>query len=200
MIPEFRPWTKAEESVLVNLWNTGAHAAEIGKAMERSRHAIIARAGKLRLGKRRPHKMRGPDTLNQVRRLVREGLSSSQIGERLGFHESTIREWRREMDLSVPRGAQVKTASRVIVFPTQDYTPRLAEKAADGGDGIAFGAAHPNQCKWPLWADTERTGSVCGCAATPGRPYCETHAKRAFRTQPATLGGVADYSSQPEAA
>ncbi|MCA3244989.1 MAG: hypothetical protein ING29_00790, partial [Azospirillum sp.] len=61
MIPEYKPWTAAEEEILRQLWTDRKSAEEIGNAMERTKNAIIARACKLQLGNRK-HKKRGPDT------------------------------------------------------------------------------------------------------------------------------------------
>ena len=185
MIPEYKPWTAAEEEILRQLWTDRKSAEEIGKAMERTKNAIIARACKLQLGNRK-HKKRGPDTLNQVRRMVREGMSTGAIAKALDFHCSKVREWRRQMGIS----AKLSDfgGKTVFFFPTapapSNYELRPAEKASDGGNGIAFGTARHGECKWPLWADADRTGNVCGCAAIQGRPYCEAHSARAFRAKP----------------
>ncbi len=44
---------------------------------------------------------------------------------------------------------------------------------------VAFADLEPHHCRWVIGEPTD--GQFCGCKSVPGLPYCEHHARRAYR-------------------
>src|SRR5262245_14827562 len=99
------------------------------------------------------------DDIARLRTLWNEGLTTSEIGRRLGMTKNAVigKAWRLELP---PRRAPIATNP---VAPLAEIMRRRAD-----------------QCFWPLGHPGTANFRLCSQPVIPGKPYCETHCRRAY--------------------
>lgn len=93
-----------------------------------------------------------------LQRLWAQGLSASQIAERLG---------------SVTRNAVIGKAHRL------GLASRPSPIRRDGPARRAASHRGPS-CQWPLGDPAGQDFKFCGAPTEPGRPYCAQHCEEAY--------------------
>jgi len=121
---------------------------------------------------------RWPDVENvEFFRLVRLGFTRNQIAERLTalfdreFTPSQIGGKARRVGVVMAKRARAARRPRLVIAPARNsvsYEP------------VPFLARKATQCSYPLWADDQRTGDVCGARKRLEVPYCEAHLARCW--------------------
>jgi GcrA cell cycle regulator len=97
------------------------------------------------------------DRVEQLGQLWRQGLSTAEIGRRLGITKNAVVGKAHRLSLQ-PRPSPVKvtTKRRVVV----EFTGP--------------------SCSWPIGHPGEKTFHFCGAQPVPGKPYCAEHAALAY--------------------
>jgi len=101
-----------------------------------------------------------PKRVSALIALWNEGLSTNEIGGRLGVTKNAV--VGKVHRLGLPkRGSPIKQKSK----PTQI---------------IDLASLRPGMCSWPEGDPGTEDFNFCGCKAVPGKPYCVEHCKRAY--------------------
>ena len=101
-----------------------------------------------------------PKRVSALIALWNEGLSTSEIGGRLGVTKNAV--VGKVHRLGLPkRGSPIKHKPK----PTQI---------------IGLASLRPGMCSWPDGEPGTDEFNFCGLNAVPGKPYCDEHCKRAY--------------------
>lgn len=103
-----------------------------------------------------------PERVEQLGKLWTEGLSTAEIGRRLGITKNAVVGKAHRLALE-PRPSPLKTVRK----------PRAAATAVVGFTGGGC-------CSWPLGHPGEKNFHFCGAKSVPGKPYCAEHAALAY--------------------
>ena len=105
-----------------------------------------------------------PKRVSALIALWNEGLSTSEIGNRLGVTKNAV--VGKVHRLGLPkRGSPIK------------QKPKPAEI-------IGLAALRPGMCSWPEGEPGTEGLHFCGAPIVPGKPYCEEHCRRAYVKNP----------------
>lgn len=154
------------------------------------------------------------EALAALCRLWAEGVSTTEIGRRLGRSKNSVVGKAHRLNLPArPSPIRQDGAARPVL---RRATPGLATSMGGGlvGDTlaalgiglspavvtvearaaavvVAFAAVASRPCVWPMWGDRERpTQRFCAAAGIPGKPYCREHDARAHARAPAAAPAV----------
>lgn len=97
------------------------------------------------------------DRVDQLGRLWREGLSTAEIGRRLG----------------ITKNAVVGKAHRLALAPRPSPVKIVIRRP------VVFEPSGPS-CSWPIGHPGEKSFHFCGARPTAGKPYCAEHAALAY--------------------
>jgi GcrA cell cycle regulator len=100
------------------------------------------------------------ERINMLSRLWEEGLSTAEIGRRLGLTKNAVIGKAHRLGLK-GRPSPVKAP------PPQPLRP------------VVVGFSGPT-CSWPFGHPGERDFHFCGARALPGKPYCAEHSAIAY--------------------
>ena len=101
-----------------------------------------------------------PKRVSALIALWNEGLSTSEIGARLGVTKNAV--VGKVHRLGLPkRGSPIK------------HKPKPAEI-------IGLASLRPGMCSWPEGEPGTEDFNFCGGDTVPGKPYCDHHCKRAY--------------------
>jgi len=108
--PNYRAWTGAELTTLLEMCSRGKSTAAIALALGRSYHSVAYRRRKS-CG-RRPGRPKEP-TPERLRVLLWQGQSDASLQDVYGYGRLLIRRTRRELGLSASRGRRPRGARNV---------------------------------------------------------------------------------------
>lgn len=122
-----------------------------------------------------------PETVDALRRMWAEGLTSAQIAERLGItrnavcgkanrigvaaRPSPIRKSLGPKEPPKPKVVKLKVVKTVLPQPPRVFAMKLGKVTA---------------CRWPEGDPKEAGFHFCEAKTEPGRPYCQPHCERAY--------------------
>ena len=105
-----------------------------------------------------------PKRVSALIALWNEGLSTSEIGNRLGVTKNAV--VGKVHRLGLPkRGSPIKQKPKPAVI-------------------IGLEALRPGMCSWPEGEPGTEGFNFCGAPIVPGKPYCEEHCRRAYVKNP----------------
>ena len=144
------PWTDMTITELERLWNEGRSSAEIARQLNVSKNSVIGKACRLDLP-RRPSPIRYSE------------------GER----KQRIKACRRVIvSAELPPLPGLKTTTAIL-----DCTPTQTLPRQTGKGGAIF---RIDCCCWPIGDPGSSSFQFCEQPASPGKPYCQEHANRAY--------------------
>lgn len=142
--------------------------------------------------------------ITELRSLWAEGLSTAEIGRRLGISKNAVVGKAHRLDLS-PRPSPIRRsdrpasstppapravgptlaplASTPVATPTEGPVTVSAVKVAPPRRLAAVAAApvaRVSACCWPVGEPGKPGFHFCDGAAVPGKPYCAEHAQLAY--------------------
>ena len=132
------------------------------------------------------------EQIADLMRLWNEGLSTSEIGKRLGITKNAVVGKAHRLHLSARPSPIKRVALRLpLVKPALPkpavMTAPVASPAAPSAPQAAPSAAPkravemtPHSCRWPIGHPGDSGFHFCGESALPGKPYCSTHAAAAY--------------------
>nr|CAX84191.1 conserved uncharacterized protein [uncultured bacterium] len=103
------------------------------------------------------------ETISELTRLWAQGLSTSEIGRRIGMSKNAVVGKAHRLGL-IGRPSPIKRAA-----PVQPQPPKV----------VPFGGARGG-CSWPIGDPRKEDFHFCGDSAVPGKPYCLQHAQIAY--------------------
>ncbi len=149
------------------------------------------------------------ETIARLRALWAEGLSTAEIGRRMGISKNAVVGKAHRLNLPArpspirregAGGAPRPVAPRRVTGPT--LPPLAAASAPPPQLGTAapppppapaaprvvasrpatttFRALRPQSCCWPIGEPGTKSFRFCDAEATPGKPYCQEHAAQAY--------------------
>ena len=114
------------------------------------------------------------ERLEILKALWEEGLSISQIGERLGVTRNAVAGKAHRLNLRKRQSPIAKKPEKAVEPETpKDLPLRLALR------GIQWSRS---KCVWPSGDPKTVEFSFCGEAIVPGKPYCSEHCELAYTT------------------
>ena len=114
------------------------------------------------------------ERLEMLKALWEEGLSISQIGERLGVTRNAVAGKAHRLNLRKRQSPIAKKPKKAVERETPKALPlRLALR------GIQWSRS---KCVWPSGDPKTVEFSFCGEAIVPGKPYCSEHCELAYTT------------------
>jgi len=139
------------------------------------------------------------DRVETLKKLWAEGLSASQIAQKLGgvTRNAVIGKVHRlglsgRATPSRPVRRPVKAATRVKRAPARAQTPQTARESAPkpapieaqplpNGEFASVLTLTNHICKWPIGDPDDSEFRFCGRKAESGSPYCEAHQQLAYQ-------------------
>jgi len=149
------------------------------------------------------------ECVEQAVEMWRSGLSAGAIAKKIGVNHGAIagmlhrRGLKRgssrqsnDATFSRPRAAAASFQKPKAAKPAQKWNARIppSAKATDEAVpapivvdlhivGMPFGRLPVNGCRYPLGGLFDAADLFCGCAQTPGSPYCEVHSAVCYPTK-----------------
>lgn len=184
------PWTEAQTAEAARLWARGWKAAEIAKELGSglTRNAVIGRM--YRIGASTPNTSGRPRPEVILARMDQAALeafaadcaagmacavlaekyamgksSVPRVAAKLGINRKKKRRRRERQEAAVVRPRLVRT---IPVEPSEARMVTLMQLRAD-------------DCRWPVGEGVGLDQRFCGCRKFDGLPYCEYHARIAYR-------------------
>ncbi|GAB0118247.1 GcrA family cell cycle regulator [Acidisoma sp. 7E03] len=141
----------------------------------------------------------------ELRRLWAEGLSTAEIGRRLGISKNAVVGKAHRLDLA-PRPSPIRRSERPAGSPAPapravgptltplPSSPAPVQASAPSASPVPRVAAPPRRlaavapapvqrvsaCCWPMGEPGKPGFHFCDGAAVPGKPYCAEHAQLAY--------------------
>lgn len=150
-------WTPARVDRLKFLWNDGKTATSIG--------ADLGCFGHTKDGGRSA-------VLGKVHRLGLAGRAGA-TGPRTGMARTP----RKPRETAVPKRDSVVAK----LFRAETYTPPIEELVIPLNERKSIIQLDASTCRWPIGHANEADFHFCGKHPVSGLPYCEFHARRAFK-------------------
>ena len=149
------------------------------------------------------------ETIARLRALWAEGLSTAEIGRRMGISKNAVVGKAHRLNLParpspirregaggaprpvVPRrvtGPTLPPLAAASAPPPQLVTapappppaPAAPRVVASRPATTTFRALRPQSCCWPIGEPGTKSFRFCDAEATPGKPYCQEHAAQAY--------------------
>lgn len=149
-------WTDESEDLLKKLWAEGLSASQIsGKLGNVTRNAVIGKVHRLGLsGRATTSRTKSPRPRPSSRRI------------------------KKKESRSIPRG---NPAVRALFENEATDVPLAEELDIPLCERKTFETLEECQCHWPIGDPQAKDFHFCGRPKVPLLPYCEVHARRAFR-------------------
>jgi GcrA cell cycle regulator len=113
--------------------------------------------------------------VNQLVQLWQAGLSTAEIGRRLGISKNAVVGKAHRLDLPA-RPSPIRNPVPRVRPEVRRPTPPPAEPRLAG---LHAGPPGP-PCQWPYGHPGQDGFHFCGQPSLPGKPYCPEHAARAY--------------------
>ncbi len=148
------------------------------------------------------------DVIGRLRALWAEGLSTAEIGRRMGVSKNAVVGKAHRLSLearpspirrNVPGDAPKRPAAKRVIgptLPTMSTTATAAVSSEPAERKVAMaapstpapvlravgrtGSRRLVACCWPIGEPGTRSFRFCDAESLPGKPYCATHAALAY--------------------
>lgn len=165
-------WSEQLVQDLRDLWAQGLSTAEIGVRLNLSKNAVVGKAHRLDLPGRpspiirrdRPAPIPPPSVPRQ--QITLPPLASAAVATALAAPRPVVfisRPVIPDFYRAAPRQPPTPPAPRVQPQPA----PRIVRRS-------------PPTCCWPIGEPRSKTFRFCDGPSSPGKPYCDDHAKLAY--------------------
>lgn len=141
-----------------------------------------------------------PERTNALMALWDEGLSTAEIGRRLGVTKNAVvgkvhrlglpkrgspinQERTRTPRTSTPRApAQRRAAPAAVHTKPKSAVPAVVVPVAPRKPAklVSLSGLTSDMCSWPIGDPTSEDFAFCGHEAVPGKPYCLEHCGMAY--------------------
>lgn len=111
------------------------------------------------------------ERIEQLKELWSEGLTTGEIGKRLGVSKNAVVGKAHRLGLK-GRPSPIKRAKN-----SRQSSPAPKEKDKKIRSVVDLSA---NTCRWPIGDPREPGFHFCGAPTLPGKPYCAEHAAIAY--------------------
>lgn len=176
-------WDEASERRLTELWGAGWSATLIGAEIGQTRNAVIGKAHRMKLPRRR-------SSVNALERTHKAAAARSH-GRRSQFGQPSGPGVLRR---AAARAAGVSGAvyggapSTAVPAAREPGTAEERPRELFASTAAAVVGLWRAECRWPIGDPKSPGFGFCGQAAEEGRSYCAAHRQRATRLLPEALG------------
>jgi GcrA cell cycle regulator len=165
-------WSDETIQILKDLWEQGHSTAEIGRRLCVTKNAIVGKAHRLDLTAR-PSPIRRGQSKPQVERPQApprvEGPTLPPLASAIAHPNSSSGPPMRVAPVSAPHHAA----------PPLKPAPPPVRVMMPSSPPMQYRRSAPSCC-WPIGEPGKRDFHFCDDPSTPGKPYCEEHAKLAY--------------------
>lgn len=170
-------WTEKMESRLRELWAEGHSTAEIARRMGTTKNSVVGKAHRLGLPSRpspiiKDGRPRAPSPLSRVAR--QQAVRLPALASIAAVVAPRV-EGRARQEAQHARGS-------IVAQPLQVEEPPR----------VAFKPRKPTACCWPT-GEGKAIRFECEAASLLGKPYCQSHASRAYTKVQAEAGDMAPW-------
>lgn len=109
------------------------------------------------------------DRVDELRRMWAEGLSSLEIATALGVSKNTV----------IGKAYRIGLAARPSPVPLSAAV-EAKRRATRAKKRVSDTFTKVGACQWPFGHPGEKGFHFCGDPVAHGRPYCSTHAAKAY--------------------
>ena len=127
-------------------------------------------------------------TIAKLKTLLERGLTTSEIGKRLGFTKNAVVGKINRLKLNtVAKKVIVKKAPKPKIAPKPKKVlskakPILKKKVEKVLlNFVTLMELFPDQCRWPIGSPDSEDFKFCGKKCFSGKPYCFEHCKLAYQ-------------------
>jgi GcrA cell cycle regulator len=148
------------------------------------------------------------ETIARLRALWAEGLSTAEIGRRMGISKNAVvgkahrlnlparpSPIRRDANVAPPRAVVLRRVigptlpplaaanappAQLVTAPPPAPPPPAAPRVVASRPATTFRPMRPQACCWPIGEPGTKSFRFCGAEAMPGKPYCAEHAALAY--------------------
>ena len=128
------------------------------------------------------------ELIEQLKALWAEGLTTGEIGKRLGISKNAVVGKAHRLGLKgrpspIKRDGAATAAAPVVAGETPPAAApkaRLKAKVPEVKKIKSLVDLSANTCRWPIGDPKEPNFHFCGGNAIPGKPYCPEHAAIAY--------------------
>ncbi len=118
----------------------------------------------------------------QLGEFWRQGLSTAEIGRRLGISKNAVVGKAHRLELP-PRPSPIKARPAqpaIAAAPAAKVKPRLVPRTQGSPVKLVRHNGSGPACQWPSGHPGQPDFHFCGRPAAHGKPYCAEHAARAY--------------------
>ena len=168
-------WTEDRVEILKTLWVKGLSASQIAIELGGgvTRNAVIGKVHRLKLAARAK-----PATSSARTR------SAKKPSKRVTRRTTSSNKYSTTKTRSMP-SAKTVGATALKQSPSSESEIKIAHNEASEvvipiDERISLLELRENNCKWPIGDPMHPDFHFCGKTSLEGKPYCETHSKRAY--------------------
>lgn len=192
--------TPDEREKAMRLRREGLTAKEIAAQIRRSVRAvsrIVNQAGAAPQPPRPGSFAHHPAVVDEIKRLIMQGLSASAVGKRVGLTRNAVLglKFRHFPELVVPKAKAMSRAEygsraspprkpkaprMTVIRPEFERAPLPKDetwRALPGAEPVSLLDLEEHHCRWPI--GQQHVVGFCGCRKVPGLSYCDKHAATA---------------------
>lgn len=203
-------WTAARVTRLEALWQAGLSASAIAATLSAeggpvvTRNAVLGQVHRLKLKTRKQGRVAGSPLRAKPVRTPDAQVKARMAQRKLDLEAARQREAdekaRRAEEKAAERAAAAAARAAAAAARAAAGMPDDVWAALPGTVPLAMMAHRDHQCRWPIGDPIEPGFAYCGQpVAGEGRPYCATHAARAYRADPvpSPKSHYRDHSTRP---
>jgi GcrA cell cycle regulator len=126
-----------------------------------------------------------PDQIGQLTRLWSEGLSTAEIGKRLGISKNAVVGKAHRLHLNSRPSPIKRVGPRPAVVRQPHVRPAAAPAVASSAPApqptpVRVVELSSQACRWPIGHPGEENFHFCTSRAIQGKPYCVEHSAVAY--------------------
>lgn len=176
-------WTDAREARLKELWGKGWSASQIAADLrgDISRSAVLGKAMRLKLSRRREAVVGGPRHTSGRHTSLK--ITTLPTSPHPRHNVTRLQATASGRDKAPPqrRNPTNSLAEKLAIAEAEPgLSPRLKGELPDG-TGIQLAELTPLNCHWPRGDPLHDDFEFCGGRAIPGMPYCAHHCRVSYQ-------------------
>ncbi|MDD4520138.1 MAG: global cell cycle regulator GcrA-like protein [Alphaproteobacteria bacterium] len=120
-----------------------------------------------------------PELVEDLQRLWNEGLTTGEIGKRLGVSKNAVVGKAHRLGLE-SRPSPIHREEKTKEKPVKAKKKAAVKKAPKKKEKLVLNDLHFNSCRWPIGDPKDPDFHFCGKETFMGRPYCAEHCLKAY--------------------
>jgi hypothetical protein len=117
--------------------------------------------------------------ITTLRRMANAGRSATEVAAAIGTGERGVHKKAQELGIRFGARGRVLPPQPVVLTDVRGFTRPVPSMPACAPENPRAIVSRWATCQW-IDGDPRHGASCCGQPAAPGRPYCDSHAARAY--------------------